>query len=40
VATELPLYYVLTFPFLQSAGGVVGITSEKLADMDDDCPNR
>ncbi len=30
VATELPLYYVLTFPFLQSAGGVVGITSENL----------
>jgi hypothetical protein len=28
VATELPLYYVLTFPFLQAAGGVVGITSE------------
>jgi nucleoside transporter len=30
VATELPLYYVLTFPFLQSAGSVVGITSENL----------
>jgi len=30
VGTELPLYYVLTFPFLQSAGGVVGITSENL----------
>lgn len=30
VATELPLYYVLTFPFLQSAGGVVGITAENL----------
>jgi nucleoside transporter len=30
VATELPLYYVLTFPFLQSAGGVVGITAESL----------
>jgi nucleoside transporter len=30
VATELPLYYVLTFPFLQLAGSVVGITSENL----------
>ncbi|MFN4033030.1 MAG: MFS transporter [Fimbriimonadales bacterium] len=30
VATELPLYYVLTFPFLQSAGGAVGITAENL----------
>lgn len=30
VATELPLYYVLTFPFLQSAGSVVGITAESL----------
>ncbi|MCX7992537.1 MAG: MFS transporter, partial [Fimbriimonadales bacterium] len=30
VATELPLYYVLTFPFLQSAGGVVGITEQNL----------
>ncbi|GIV10370.1 MAG: nucleoside permease [Fimbriimonadales bacterium] len=30
VATELPLYYVLTFPFLQSAGAVVGITKENL----------
>ncbi|MFN7018849.1 MAG: MFS transporter [Fimbriimonadales bacterium] len=30
VATELPLYYVLTFPFLQSAGSVVGITSSNL----------
>ncbi|MCS6920073.1 MAG: MFS transporter, partial [Fimbriimonadales bacterium] len=30
VATELPLYYVLTFPFLQSAGRVVGITAENL----------
>jgi hypothetical protein len=28
IATELPLYYILTFPFLQAAGGVVGITSE------------
>ncbi len=30
VATELPLYYVLTFPFLQEAGKVVGITPENL----------
>lgn len=30
VATELRLYYVLTFPFLQEAGRVVGITSETL----------
>lgn len=30
VATELPLYYVLTFPFLQAAGGVVGITDKNL----------
>ncbi|MCS7300649.1 MAG: MFS transporter [Fimbriimonadales bacterium] len=30
VATELPLYYVLTFPFLLSAGSVVGITPENL----------
>lgn len=30
VATELRLYYVLTFPFLQQAGEVVGITSETL----------
>ena len=30
VATELPLYYVLTFPFMQLAGSVVGITSENL----------
>ncbi len=30
VATELPLYYVLTFPFLQSAGSVVGITPASL----------
>ncbi len=30
VATELPLYYVLTFPFLQSAGKVVGITPASL----------
>jgi len=28
VATELPLYYQLTSPFLQSAGGVVGITEK------------
>lgn len=30
VATELRLYYMLTFPFLQTAGQVVGITSENL----------
>lgn len=30
VATELPLYYMLTFPFLQAAGPTVGITSENL----------
>ncbi|MCX7925394.1 MAG: MFS transporter [Fimbriimonadales bacterium] len=30
VATELPLYYVLTFPFLQAAGGGVGITDKNL----------
>ena len=30
VATELPLYYQLTFPFLQSAGSVVGITEKTL----------
>jgi nucleoside transporter len=30
VATELPLYYILTFPFLQAAGGVVGITETSL----------
>ncbi|MFN3690314.1 MAG: MFS transporter, partial [Fimbriimonadales bacterium] len=30
VATELPLYYVLTFPFLQAAGGAVGITPTNL----------
>jgi len=30
VATELPLYYVLTAPFLQSAGSGVGITPENL----------
>ncbi len=30
VATELPLYYILTFPFLQSAGGRVGITADNL----------
>ncbi|GIV06377.1 MAG: nucleoside permease [Fimbriimonadales bacterium] len=30
VATELPLYYVLTAPFLQSAGSGVGITAENL----------
>lgn len=30
VATELPLYYILTFPFLQEAGKVVGITPENL----------
>jgi nucleoside transporter len=30
IATELPLYYILTFPFLQAAGGVVGITETNL----------
>ena len=30
VATELPLYYQLTFPFLQTAGTVVGITDKTL----------
>jgi predicted MFS family arabinose efflux permease len=30
IATELPLYYILTFPFLQAAGGVVGITANQL----------
>jgi len=30
VATELPLYYILTFPFLQSAGGGIGLTGENL----------
>lgn len=30
VATELPIYYVLTFPFLQTAGAGVGITAENL----------
>jgi len=30
VATELRLYYILTFPFLQEAGQVVGITERTL----------
>jgi MFS family permease len=30
VATELRLYYILTFPFLQTAGTVVGITEKTL----------
>jgi hypothetical protein len=30
VATELPLYYILTFPFLQAAGKGVGITEANL----------
>ncbi|CUU36586.1 nucleoside transporter [Armatimonadetes bacterium DC] len=30
VATELPIYYVLTFPFLQTAGAGIGITAENL----------
>ncbi len=30
VAVELPLYYILTFPFLQEAGKGVGITPENL----------
>lgn len=30
VATELRLYYMLTFPFLQEAGRIVGITEETL----------
>ncbi|MCS7192766.1 MAG: MFS transporter [Armatimonadetes bacterium] len=30
VATELRLYYMLTFPFLQEAGRVVGITEKSL----------
>ena len=30
VATELQLYYVLTFPYLQTIGPAVGITSENL----------
>ncbi len=30
VATELRLYYMLTFPFLQEAGRVVGITEQNL----------
>ncbi|MCS7065865.1 MAG: MFS transporter, partial [Fimbriimonadales bacterium] len=30
VATELPLYYILTFPFLQAAGKPIGITGHNL----------
>ena len=30
VATELPIYYVLTFPFLQTAGAGIGITAKNL----------
>ncbi len=30
VATELPLYYILTFPFLQAAGEQIGITADNL----------
>ena len=30
VATELQLYYILTFPYLQTIGPAVGITSENL----------
>ena len=30
VATELPLYYILTFPFLQAAGARIGITADNL----------
>ncbi|MER3558417.1 MAG: hypothetical protein C4336_02350 [Armatimonadota bacterium] len=30
VATELPIYYMLTFPFLQAAGAGIGLTPENL----------
>ncbi len=30
VATELPIYYILTFPYLQTAGKGIGLTAENL----------